>query len=473
MKKFISSVVAASVVATAGFSAEISTSGVGDFLIAPAFFAQSAGNGKTFESEIKLVNTSKDTSVVMKGVVRNATASQEVDFGIILTPGDVWVGKIAVDANGKAVLSSDDESNYAKYTKNAQRYDTLNIVLPDFKGLGATEYQSGYLEFYPIIAYDERNQKVVLTTADGSNPAVFGADFESGSYGYKNPAKRYSVTLEAVDKNAVVQRYENLVFGSAIDAKFGIANGTINAVDVPDSIAGQITVTSTATNAAMTIPMLAIKDSAKTNVLLNMTQAANTINYRIAADTQPNLFLDSPAEVMKLLTKSSVNVVYDNGGANNNVLMTFWNDTRNGQARRFAVDVMNNSECMCDCQPAPVVVDCPTCPVPTTAAVAATTPGSPYSGAAVATVPTLATPGSKIYCSYDVFNEFAVVPLKNMIDTTYKCDTNQNWNSGWVRLHSIQQNATTASTALIPTQMSAKNVNGQWSFNWNYLSYAE
>lgn len=112
LKKRVIAAVAAALVAGGASAVTVSPDGVGDFLIAPAYFI---GGGLT--TELQVINTSNTYSTVAKLVFRNKSDSSEVlDFLIYLSPNDVWNGKIScaeVDKDGictKSVVESSDDS---------------------------------------------------------------------------------------------------------------------------------------------------------------------------------------------------------------------------------------------------------------------------------------------------------------------------------------------------------------------------
>lgn len=112
LKKRVVAAVAAALVAGGASAVTVSPDGVGDMLIAPAYFI---GGGLT--TNLQVVNTSSVYSTTAKLVFRNRSDSSEVlDFVIYLSPNDVWNGKIScaeADANGtctKSVVESSDDS---------------------------------------------------------------------------------------------------------------------------------------------------------------------------------------------------------------------------------------------------------------------------------------------------------------------------------------------------------------------------
>lgn len=111
LKKRVIAAVAAALMAGGASAVEVSRDGVGDFLIAPAYFI-----GGGMSSTLKVINTSPTLSTVAKVVFRDPVSSAEIlDFLVYLSPNDVWTGTVkclAADANGNCnkseVRSADD-----------------------------------------------------------------------------------------------------------------------------------------------------------------------------------------------------------------------------------------------------------------------------------------------------------------------------------------------------------------------------
>lgn len=112
LKKRVVAAVAAALMAGSASAVTVNPDGVGDVLIAPAYFI---GAGMT--TELQVINTSSVYSTVAKLVFRNRSDSSEVlDFLIYLSPNDVWNGKVScleAGANGlctKSLVESSDDS---------------------------------------------------------------------------------------------------------------------------------------------------------------------------------------------------------------------------------------------------------------------------------------------------------------------------------------------------------------------------
>ncbi len=257
-KLLISSAVAATVLATAGM-AKVATDGTGQFLLAPGFFAQDG-----FETKLKLVNTDLTHSVLYRAAIREFEASQEIDFIITLSPGDVWEGRIYKGVDG-VYVESKDSSTYRNSLVTPAKISDI------YAAAQATprSFEKGYVEFYPIASYDE-----------GST--------------------------NKVDKSVLYDRFDAL------------ANGTLtNALPVGnDQVAGYATVTSTQLNAVMTIPMMAFEDVALDNVA---TPAA------AGEDTVPSTYVKEDV-IFGDLSRNTVTVPFEGGGVNDGIYLAFWND---------------------------------------------------------------------------------------------------------------------------------------------------
>lgn len=495
MNKILVSGVAALAIAS---SASATNANLGDFLIAPAFYA---GNG--FSTELKVVNTNQTHSVAVRGVVRDSIASREVDFVILLTPGDVWTGTVSEDASGRSVLTSSDDSNYMTYTKIYNRSDTMSLVLPEKNTNAKGGFESGYVEFYPMIAWDETDNIAALLNANNDlglfyyNASRIAGNTiagmrQVGGFWYPN---------STIDKNQVSQKFEDLVANPATTNGIagtaatgngtymkgnvkGVAyttqktnpasniNGKTGATTVGNWLMGEVKVVSNSMNAAMTIPMRALQ-SVSVEPVVNIADhvIANQVAMAPSADTQPSLYVDVAA-VSNALSASEVYATYENSGSNNNILFTFWNDTTDNQNRYFYNEVRGLTECMCSCLPVTAQVTTNTDACPTCTPVAPTSPTSaidPISGQT--TTPTV-TPTTTTFCNLTIANEFGQTGVSNILGTQAECDAGDNFSSGWVRLmhYTVNNNAAAFGTdEMIATQMKATQINGHWSFNWQYV----
>ena len=292
-KKFISAVAASTILAVGAMAANptVAANGLGDFLIAPAFFATGG-----YSSNVRVVNTNLTSSVLVRVVVRDSACSQEVDFPIMLSPGDVWDASISTKTNGVYIHSSDDSN----YIPQITTVDGLNLT--NTNPAGTNGFQSGYVEFYPIAQFDE-----------GSNSKVL--------------------------KSVLSSRWENLERGgdgNIGDGKAGVA--------VANVLSGFINVVNdTTVKASMTVPMTAIADAS--DVALSgatIGMAANT--------TWANFFPTgtNAQDILTTLQASNVVIPYSDGGANNMVLFTFPGDhtcvATDPQRRGYTVSIRDTEE---------------------------------------------------------------------------------------------------------------------------------
>lgn len=187
-KKFLAAAIGAMLVGGSALAADtdtvrVSGDGVGDLLIAPAYFI---GGGMT--TDFKVINTSLTKSVVAKVAFFHPASSAEVlDFLIYLTPGDVWTGTascvtVAADGNcavsqvksfdGSMQLDSQDvfasATNPAVITSGGER-----LPLPN----------QGYVTVTESWALDVLNTKELLDASGlviGTGRAPVGAKFAPG-----------------------------------------------------------------------------------------------------------------------------------------------------------------------------------------------------------------------------------------------------------------------------------------------------
>jgi hypothetical protein len=178
IKKIISGLALTSVLATGLFAdtPTVSRDGLGDFLIAPVYIAK--GN---ICSDIKVFNTNEKSSILAKVAIRERISSQEVDFPIFLSPGDVWEGKLCQSPNG-VILTSNDDSNHPAVKEILA--NGKNITAQSKKaGHINVDFTTGYVEVYPIAEYNENSTAKVdknilvkrwdaLIKGDTSNPKL-------------------------------------------------------------------------------------------------------------------------------------------------------------------------------------------------------------------------------------------------------------------------------------------------------------
>jgi len=294
MKKLLGSMAVVAALSSSVMAAPaISATEAGDFLIAPAFFA----NGG-YQTDLRVINTSLTKSVLMRVVVRDAYCSKEVDFDILLSPSDIWDGTIKQGTNGTYISSpSDEDSNYLP---QLQQGDGLNLTAANTKAEG--KYTAGYVEFYPI------------------------AEFEEGA-------------AVKVPKTVLEARYAALS-GGDVDGVAGVAApyNTKKAAPVTDIVTGFVTLKNNEKNLAMTLPMTAIAGSAdEVNSGNDMLIGQDTIwtNYFGAANA---------VAVSNLFQTSEVVLPFIDG--ENQALFTFVNDgfCTTAQSRGFKINIRDTKE---------------------------------------------------------------------------------------------------------------------------------
>lgn len=308
MKKLLFSAAAAAVIATGAMAANpaIATDGTGDMLIAPAFFTTGG-----YSTTLKVVNTNQNDSVLMRVVVRDAYCSREVDFPILLSPGDAWNATIASDAKGNSVITSTDDSTYPGLGLDK------GVALASVNTLAEGKFAAGYVEFLPIAQYADGGQKMDKAS-----------------------------TLKA--------RFDALAAASATPTGANVVDN--------GSVTGTVTLTNSTLGTAMTLPMTAI-EGANDAVVFGAAMA-------LGKDTIMSNFLGTVNETALLtaLRKSSIAVPFSDAGANSVVNFLNWDDhtcSVNPQTRVFNVSPYDMSEN----KPSPIAPQFSGSPVPTQGAV--------------------------------------------------------------------------------------------------------
>jgi hypothetical protein len=288
MRKLAIAVLGLSVMASSALAdtAKLAKDGLGDFLIAPLYEAE--GNVCT---KVTVTNTNTKESILAKVVFREQIASNEVDFPIFLSPGDVWSGTVCQRGND-VVLTSNDDSNHPK----------IRAVLANGKSLTAqsiaagntnVDFKRGYIEVYPI------------------------AEFNEGS-----EAK--------VDKEVLVKRWDSLIKGER-PAKL-VSKGVDGY-----SLTGSVTYE---TNGQYTsiLPMIAFKGTH------DKTLNGSVIAY--GNDTSPDTLLgaNKKYQILKALQHNTAVINYTNSGKNQYVAFTYPFGYATEQVRKFKVTVRDMQE---------------------------------------------------------------------------------------------------------------------------------
>ncbi len=95
MKKKLRAVAMGAMLAAGAANAvTVNHAGLGDLLVAPAYFI-----GGGWQAELKVLNTSPTQAAVANVVIHDMERNADrLDFSIYLAPGDVWVGTVKAAA---------------------------------------------------------------------------------------------------------------------------------------------------------------------------------------------------------------------------------------------------------------------------------------------------------------------------------------------------------------------------------------
>lgn len=156
-KRYVAAAACALAMVGGANAVEVSRTGTGDFLIAPAYFI-----GGGMSTDLKVINTSATDSVVAKVIFRHpVTSAETLDFLIYLSPSDVWTGSVsceAADANGNCtrsvVFSADDSMQLEGQVTFASTANPARIV-SDTNGVSGRVAlpNQGYIEVLMSSAY--------------------------------------------------------------------------------------------------------------------------------------------------------------------------------------------------------------------------------------------------------------------------------------------------------------------------------
>ena len=289
MKKFVSAMIGLSIVATSAMADKVSMSkdGLGDFLIAPLYKAQG-----DICTKVNVYNTNTTESVLAKVVFREKKASNEVDFPIFLSPGDVWSGMVCQGANGDVFLTSNDDSNHPQIQATLTAGKDLTAHSKAAGNIDV-DFTTGYIEVYPI------------------------AEFNEGS-----DAK--------VEKKVLVERWDKLIKGQLPEklVKKGVDGY---------SLTGNIEFT-TAGKPTSILPMVAFKGAH------DKTLTGSSVAY--GNDTSPDILLgtDKKYQLLKTLQHNTATFNYSNGGKDQYIAFTFPFGYVDNQIRKFKISVRDMSE---------------------------------------------------------------------------------------------------------------------------------
>jgi hypothetical protein len=268
-------------------TATMAKDGLGDFLIAPAYFAKGS-----ICTKITVFNTNNNHSILAKVAIRDQIASNEVDFPIFLSPGDVWSGKLCQGQNKDVYLYSNDDSNHPKI---ASVLAAGKDITKQSKAAGHTnvDFTAGYVEIYPIAEFKEKCDK-------------------------------------KVPKSVLVKRWDNLIAGKMPK------NVMPSGVD-GYSLSGQVAY-ETANEPTAILPMVAFK-GAHDKVLKGSAVAYGN-------DTGPDILLgtNKKYQLLKQMQHKDAMFTYTNYGKNQYVVFTYPFSYTNTQERKYKVTVRDMSE---------------------------------------------------------------------------------------------------------------------------------
>jgi len=204
-----------------------------------------------YSTTIKVINTSATTAVVAKVVFRSAVCSTDVrDFVIYLTPTDMWEGQVRVDASGAVEIYSTDDSVLAsrEYT-----WDGTAACNP-FTGVWASEatpFQVGF------------------AAAGAGDTNLFGHIEVHGLASYPATAP--------LDKDTLAMAYGNMSGVPAVGIAGLIAcdfNLDGDVIDVPNVLAGTISLENSYYDQLTSINMTALKNWNDTPIFINTTSSS-------------------------------------------------------------------------------------------------------------------------------------------------------------------------------------------------------
>ncbi|NPA11899.1 MAG: hypothetical protein GXO62_06625 [Epsilonproteobacteria bacterium] len=284
----LSAILLSTVAAGTLFAANVSqsTDGLGDFLIAPVYIAKG-----DVCSKVTVYNTNTKNSILAKVTFREQIASNEVDFPIFLSPGDVWSGEVC-QKNGDVVLYSKDDSNHPKIAKILATGKSLPAQ-SKAAGNKNVDFTTGYVEVYPIAEFKEKGEK-------------------------------------KINKDILVKRWDMLISGKY---PCNTLKGGVDGYSLSGSVSFE-----TAGDVTTTLPMVAFKGAH------DKTLTGSSIAY--GNDTGPDILLgtDKKVQLLKLTQHSKAMFTYSNFGKNQYVVFTYPFGYAKTQIRKYKVTVRDMSE---------------------------------------------------------------------------------------------------------------------------------
>lgn len=267
-KKFLAAAIGAMLVGGTAFAGltdtvRVSQDGVGDALIAPAYFI---GGGMT--TDLKVINTSMTQSAVAKVVFHHPTSSVEVlDFLIYLTPGDVW--KATVDCK---TVAADGSCAVSRVTSadGSMQYDVLTYVDANGNALnGQTATDVPFASAAAPAVIESGN------AVDGRAPL---------------PNQGYVTIKEARAANVANPqgKFAPGVLKTAVKANYDAAVG-VGPDETPNVLTGTVTANAGALGSA-TLPMVALANYDNAVKLVIGTDSFTANSYHGASDLEDALW---------------------------------------------------------------------------------------------------------------------------------------------------------------------------------------
>jgi hypothetical protein len=290
---------------------ELSNNLKGDFLISPLYIAQ-----ENICSNVKVMNTNEYSSILAKVTIRESIASHEVDFPIMLSPGDVWEGNIC-QINDQVVLTSTDDSNHPS-AKN-MLLNGINLHGHSFgTAYRENDYNKGYVELNGKAFELQEVQKTNMDFTKGYVEVYPIAQFDEGS-------------KQKISKKVLLQRWERLIDGDTSNARLRKTG-----VD-EESLSGLISY-NTAGQETAVLPMTAFKNTH------NYQRTGDHIYY--TSDSNPNALIgkENKIKILKLLQKKQTSFTYDNSGKDQYLYLSYPFSYKEKQSRKYKLVIRDMSE---------------------------------------------------------------------------------------------------------------------------------
>ncbi len=316
-KKLVSFVASALLVSSAMAAPNIATDGTGDYLVAPMF-----STIEGYETKLKLMNTDNEHAYLVRGVVRRYGDSAElVDFTIMLSPGDVWEGKIVDDK----IISTDDSN----WRSNLNELITKKCIE---QNLSDQECKRGYVEFY------------VLAELNNAKPEVAAAFKKSN---YSAAYQTTTVNVTSIDKPQLKSLFVAAL--GAENAQEGIERtaDTTYVVDPSqinnDAIGGYVTLSSVKSDTLYTtLPLFAFEHTRETG------QSLQAQGFAPGEVSRPENYFGSLSaidDILNLIRYKYASIPFNLENGDAQMVFTFILDHYEGdQIRSFKQNFRNMTE---------------------------------------------------------------------------------------------------------------------------------